>query len=61
MPLFDALEVAIGGGQGTFISCISGVLGHFEGEEPNERYICRRDRYSLLGKTTTPEPSGSIA
>ena len=44
MPLSDALQIAIGRGQGTFISCIDGVLGYFEGEEPNERYICRRDR-----------------
>ena len=44
MPLSDALGIAIGLGQGTFISCIPGVLGYFEGEEPNERYICQRDR-----------------
>ena len=44
MPLSDALQIAIGRGQGTFISCIDGVLGYFEGEEPNERYICRRER-----------------
>ncbi len=44
MPLSDALEVAIGRGQGTLISCISGVLGYFEGKEPNELYIRRRDR-----------------
>jgi hypothetical protein len=43
MPLYDALEIAIGRGQGTFISCITGVLGYFEGEEADERYICQRD------------------
>jgi len=30
------------GGRGTFISCVSGVLAYFEGEEPAERYICHR-------------------
>jgi len=44
MPLSDALQIAIGSGQGTFISCITGVLAYFEGEEPDERYICQRDR-----------------
>ena|SRR5579859_4334512 len=44
MPLADALEITIGGGCGTFISCIGGTLGYFEGEGPNERYICLRDR-----------------
>ena len=44
MPLSDALQIAIGGGQSTFISGIIGVLGYFEGEEPDERYICQRDR-----------------
>jgi len=44
MPLSDALQIAIGKGQGTFISCITGELGYFEGEEPDERYICQRDR-----------------
>ncbi|HKE24996.1 MAG TPA: hypothetical protein VKB88_21695 [Bryobacteraceae bacterium] len=44
MPLSVALQIAIGKGQGTFISCITGVLGYFEGEEPDERYICQRER-----------------
>ena len=44
MPLSDALQIAIGSGQGTFIYCITGVLAYFEGEEPDERYICQRDR-----------------
>jgi hypothetical protein len=44
MPLSDALEIKIGRGWGTFISCIGGALGYFEGEGPNERYICLRHR-----------------
>lgn len=44
MPLSDALQTAIGGGQGTFISCINGALGYFEGEEPGDRYICYRNQ-----------------
>jgi hypothetical protein len=44
MPLSDALAITIGCGCGTFISCIGGALGYFEGEGPNERYICLRDR-----------------
>jgi hypothetical protein len=42
MNLSDALREVIGGGQGTFISCISGQLAYFEGEERNERYVCHR-------------------
>jgi len=44
MPLSDALAEVIGRGQGTFISCLTGELAFFEGEGPNERYICRRAR-----------------
>jgi hypothetical protein len=38
MPLSEALGLALGRGQGTFLSCVSGALG------PNDRYICHRDR-----------------
>src|SRR5207249_3926878 len=38
-PLRDALESTVGYGMGTLISCIPGVLGYFEGEDPNTRYI----------------------
>jgi len=44
MVLSEALSEVIGKGQGTFLSCIPGRLAYFEGEEPNERYICRRER-----------------
>jgi len=43
MLLADALAHVVGSGYGTFISCIPGELAYFEGEEPNERYICRRE------------------
>ncbi len=43
MPLSDALGEIIGGGSGTFVSCIPGELAYFEGEGQNERYICRRE------------------
>jgi hypothetical protein len=39
MLLHDALEQTLGKGSGTIISCISGKLAYFEGEEQNERYI----------------------
>jgi hypothetical protein len=44
MPLSDALLIAIGSGQGTFVSCVDGVLGYFEGEDAGQRYICHRMR-----------------
>ena len=44
MPLCDALEIAVGKGQGKFLSCIGGAPGYLEGEAPNERYIRRRNR-----------------
>ena len=40
--LSEALTAVIGGGWGTFVSCVPGVLAYFEGEEPAERYICHR-------------------
>ncbi len=43
MPLSDALREIVGGGSGTFVSCIPGELAYFEGEGQNERYICRRE------------------
>ena len=39
LPLSDALREVVGGGMGTFISCVPGRLGYFEGEESGERYI----------------------
>jgi hypothetical protein len=44
MPLVEALETSIGRGQGKLISCVGGALGYFEGEGPDERYICHRGR-----------------
>jgi hypothetical protein len=43
MPLRDALALAVGSGFGTFISCVPGQLGYFEGEGPSDRYICHRE------------------
>jgi hypothetical protein len=42
MDLREALSEVVGRGQGTFISCVPGVLAYFEGEEPRERYVCHR-------------------
>jgi hypothetical protein len=40
--LREALEAIIGRVHGTFLSCVPGRLGYFEGEELNERYILER-------------------
>jgi hypothetical protein len=40
--LRSALQATVGYGDGTFISCLSGRLAYFEGEERNERYILER-------------------
>jgi hypothetical protein len=40
--LRKALEETVGSNGGTFLSCIPGRLGYFEGEEYNERYILER-------------------
>ena len=40
--LRQALEEIVGYCAGTFLSCLPGRLGYFEGEEPNERYILER-------------------
>jgi hypothetical protein len=37
-----ALSKVVGGGQGTFISCLPGELAYFESEEPRDRYLCHR-------------------
>jgi hypothetical protein len=42
MPLNSALQQIVGGGMGSFISCIPGTLGYFESEEAGERYILQR-------------------
>jgi hypothetical protein len=43
MDLAEALEKIIGGGSGSFISCVPGRLAYFEGEEPKSQYICYRE------------------
>src|SRR4051812_16580290 len=40
--LRQALEEIVGWHDGTFLSCLPGQLGYFEGEEQNERYILER-------------------
>ena len=42
MSLLSALKETIGGGCGTYISCIPGRLGYFESAEAGERYILER-------------------
>jgi len=42
MDLSEALPEVIGGGMGTFVSCVPGKLAYFEGEAPKRRFICRR-------------------
>jgi len=42
MPLGSALADIVGGGMGSFVSCIPGKLGYFESEETGERYILER-------------------
>jgi hypothetical protein len=39
IPLSTALEEIVGTGYAAIISCISGQLGYYEGEEQNERYL----------------------
>jgi hypothetical protein len=42
LSLGDALKEVVGYGMGTFLSCLPGRLGYFEGEGPRERYVLRR-------------------
>jgi hypothetical protein len=42
MPLREALQVIVGCGFGTFLSCIPGRLAYFESESIKERYILER-------------------
>jgi len=39
LPLRDALKMVVGSGMGTFLSCLPGRLGYFEGEVMKTRYI----------------------
>ena len=43
MPLLEALEKVFGeGNDGTFLSCVAGKLGYYEGEEVGARYILKK-------------------
>ena len=42
MDLLAALELVIGSGLGTVISCIPGKLAYYEGEMPGDRYVLHR-------------------
>lgn len=42
VPLREALTRILGLGHGTFLSCVPGSLGYFEGEEIGERYVLER-------------------
>jgi hypothetical protein len=42
MPLHDALSEIVGGGGGALVSCLAGVLGYFEGEDPGHRFLLRQ-------------------
>ena len=45
MDLRKALEVIVGFGQGTCLSCVPGKLGYYEGEDMEERMILlKKDR-----------------
>jgi hypothetical protein len=39
MAFRDALETIVGSGMGTFLSCVTGSLAYFEGEEPGARSL----------------------
>ena len=44
MPLIDVLKEIVGdGNDGTFISCIAGKLGYYEGEDIKTRYIFEKN------------------
>lgn len=39
LSLREALEGIVGSGFGSYVSCIAGKLGYYEGEKAGERYI----------------------
>jgi len=39
LPLREAVTATVGYGMGTLISCIPGVLGYYEAEDRNARYL----------------------
>ena|SRR5258708_2170710 len=42
LPLKEALATVVGYGIGTFLSCLPGKLGYFEGESAGQRFILER-------------------
>ena len=42
VPLTHAIRAVVGMGAGTFLSCIPGQLGYFEGEGPSWRFLLER-------------------
>ncbi|MBL4699156.1 MAG: hypothetical protein JKX70_10020 [Phycisphaerales bacterium] len=44
LDLDFVLSEIIGRSHGTLLSCIPGVLGYFEGETPNDRFILQRPK-----------------
>jgi hypothetical protein len=41
MLLSEALREVVGRGMGTFVLCVPGKLGYYEGEDAGERYILK--------------------
>lgn len=44
LDLDFVLSEIVGGSHGTLLSCIPGVLGYFEGETPNDRFILYKSK-----------------
>lgn len=42
LALDEALEIVVGRGLGTLLSCLPGRLAYFEGEEAGERFLLER-------------------
>ncbi len=42
LRLDEALQLVVGAGYGTLVSCVPGRLAYYEGEEPQERYLLVR-------------------
>ena len=42
LELEEALGCVVGRGCGTFVCCVPGKLAYFEGEKPDDRYLCKR-------------------
>lgn len=44
LPLGSALDLVVGRGSGTLLSCVPGSLAYFEGEGPSDRCLLARNR-----------------